>query len=128
MWQLILIGGSVLGAAGFVLAAVTHLSLADGGDHHLSSAAMVALNALDADNYLAFVAGLGVMLVGAAGAIIPRTGGVRWFGWTALVLGIGMFTPVGFFALLLTALWIIVVSVLRFTKPMLFQTPATQPV
>lgn len=127
VWPLILIAGSVVGASGFFLAAGVHYALADGGGHHLSSSAMEALNALDADTYLAFVAGLGVMLLGAAGAMIPRAGSLRWLGWAALVFGIGIFTPAGFFAMLLAGLWMIVVSVVVFREPATLQTAAPQP-
>jgi hypothetical protein len=36
---------------------------------------------------------------------------VRWLGWIALVLGVLMFTPVGFFAFLASGLWIALASV-----------------
>jgi hypothetical protein len=127
VWQLILLAGSVVSAAGFLVAAGVHYALADGGKHHLPAAAMQALNALDADNYLVFVGGLGVMMLGAAGAMIRRSDAYRWFGWAALVFGIGIFTPVGFFAMLLTALWIVVVSIVAFQSRSLVEadTPRT---
>ena len=126
-WQLILIAGSIVSATGFLVAAGMHYALADGGRHHLSASAMEALNAIDADNYLIFVGGLGVMLIGAAGAMIPRADGLRWFGWAALVFGIGVFTPVGFFAMLLSGLWIIIVSVLASTRQSDAPKPTPQP-
>jgi hypothetical protein len=122
-----MIAGSVVSATGFLVAAGVHYALADGGQHHLSASAMEALNAIDADNYLVFVGGLGVMMIGAAGAMIPRTDGFRWFGWAALVFGIGVFTPVGFFAMLLSGLWIIVVSVLAFRKQSAASMSTPQP-
>jgi hypothetical protein len=128
VWQLVLIGGSVVSAAGFLVAAGVHYALADAGKHHLPTAAMQALNALDADNYLVFVGGLGVMMLGAAGAMIPRSDAYRWFGWASLVLGVGIFTPVGFFAMLLTALWIVVVSIVSFRQQPLVDTAAPQPI
>ena len=51
------------------------------------------------------------MLLGAAGAMLPAASGVRWLGWIALVLGVLMFTPVGFFAFLGSGLWIALASV-----------------
>ena len=51
------------------------------------------------------------MLLGAAGAMIPAASGLRWFGWSALVLGVLIFTPVGFFAFLGAGIWIALASV-----------------
>lgn len=68
---------------------------------------------LDSDSWVAFNAALGVMMLGAAGCMIPS--GVRFMGWSALVLGIALFIPFAdFFALVLTLVWIIVESVLLY--------------
>jgi hypothetical protein len=70
--NLILIGGT--GAVvGFLAAVGFHIALADGGDHHFSADAMVALNALDNDSFFAFGIPLAIMMLGAAGATL-RTG------------------------------------------------------
>ena len=70
---------------------------------------------LDADSWLAFNSAFGVMLLGAAGCLIPRLGRHRWLAWAALVLGILLFIPFAdFFALILTLLWMIVVSIMLF--------------
>ena len=59
-----------------------------------------------------FNSGFGVMMIGAAGCLLPRTGLDRWLGWAALVLGIALFIPFAdFIALLATGLWIVVRSV-----------------
>ena len=121
VWQLVLIGGSVVTAAGI------HYALADGGNQHLPGTTMQALNALDADTYFVFVGGLGIMMLGAAGSMIRRTDAYRWFGWAALVVGIGIFTPVGFVAMLLSALWIILASLMGFRNRLLVAPALPQP-
>jgi hypothetical protein len=72
---------------------------------------MQTLNAIDSQAWVGFTGGIGVMLLGAAGSMLPARSGVRWLGWIALVLGVLMFTPVGFFAFLGSGLWIALASV-----------------
>jgi hypothetical protein len=132
VWTTVHVAGATVAAAGFFLAAGVHLALADGGQHGLPATAMQAVNMIDADNFLAFVGGLGVMLIGAAGAMIPAPGAWRWLGWSALVLGVGLFTPAGFVATVLTTLWILVASIVAFRQgrpqqtgtPLVATTPA----
>jgi lysophospholipase L1-like esterase len=62
------------------------------------------------DSHIVATAGLGVMMLGAAGTLLAR--GLRRLAWPALVLGIALFLPVAdFFAFLLTGVWIIVVGI-----------------
>jgi hypothetical protein len=115
VWQYVLIGGSGLAGAVLLGAAWVHFALADGGDNKLSPDALQALNVLDADSWVAFNGAFGVMLLGAAGCLIPRVGRHRWLAWAALVLGILLFIPFAdFFALILTLIWMIVVSIMLF--------------
>jgi len=80
-----------------------HFALIDGANlsHNrtLSPDAMVALNALDNDNFIAFSVPLGIMLFGAAGSVLKGAALPKWMAWVAIVLGICFFTPVGFFRL-----------------------------
>jgi hypothetical protein len=113
IWSNIIMIGGTASVVGFLVAVVFHISLADGGDHHFSADAMVALNALDNDSFFAFAIPLGLMMLGVAGATLKQ-GGVlpRWLGWVALVLAIVTFTPVGFIGFGLTGIWIIIASIL----------------
>jgi len=49
---------------------------------------------------------MGVAMAGIIGRAIPA-----WLGWTALVLAVARFTPVGFLASLVTLLWVLVAGV-----------------
>jgi hypothetical protein len=114
VWQLVLAGGSLLAAGAFLLAAFVTFALADGAGQ-LAATTLQGLNVLDANTWIAFNSALGVMMLGAAGSLIPRAS--RVLGWTALVLGVALFIPFAdFFALLLTGIWIIVTSVLLFRR------------
>jgi hypothetical protein len=109
LWENIFLGGALMAGAGFLAAGAMHLALTSSKD--LSAGTMQALNALDAQSYLAFTGGLGVMLLGAAGAMLPARSGLRWLGWIALVLGVLIFTPLGFVAFIGSGLWIALTSV-----------------
>jgi hypothetical protein len=119
IWRHVLIGGSAVAGATLIIAAWLHFALADGADNNLSGETLQGLNELDASSWMAFNAGLGVMMLGAAGCVIPRARAALpvWLGWAALVLGIALFIPwADFPALILTLLWIIVVSVMLFRQ------------
>lgn len=115
VWEVMMVAGSVLTGAAILVTAAVHFALTDGATNNVSPDALQALALVDGNTWVAFNAGLGVMMLAAAGALIPRLGAYRWLGWVALVLGIALFIPFAdFFALLLTLVWILVVSVMRF--------------
>lgn len=115
IWELVLIGGSLVTGAVMLVVAATHFALADSADEGFSAATLQGLNALDSDSWVASNAGFGVMMLGAAGSFLSRVGAYRRLGWAALVLGIALFVPFAdFFALLLTGLWIVIVSLMLF--------------
>ena len=83
----------------------------DAGDRNISPTALLALNALDGNTWMAFNPAFGVMMLGAAGLFRSSAGRQRWLGWVALVLGIALFFPFAdFIALLGTLIWIVVTS------------------
>jgi hypothetical protein len=110
-WSDVLVAGTVLAAAGVLLAATAHFALVNAGDNALAPGALQALNALDSNTWMAFNPALGVMLLGAGGALLAA-GSLRGLGWAAVVLGLAAFVPFAdFFALLLTLVWIVVTGV-----------------
>jgi hypothetical protein len=117
LWPNIVLVGGTVAVAGFLVAAGIHLALVDGGDKQISPDAMVALNAIDADDFFGFALPLGIMLFGAAGATL-KTGAAlpRWMAWVAIVLLILFFSPIGFAAFGLSGIWIIIASVLMYRR------------
>ena len=110
MWELVLLAGSVLAGTAVLVTATVHFAVADGADK-LSASGLQVLNVIDGDTWLAFNAGLGVMMLGAAGSLLSHAGG-RWLGRTALLLGVLLFVPFAdFFALLATGIWIVSASI-----------------
>jgi hypothetical protein len=111
VWRLVFVAGGAVAATGFLVAATMHLALSEGVHDGIGPSAAVALNALDANDYLPFGIGIGIMLLGAAGLAIPRRGAERVLGWSALVLAVASFTPVGFVAFALAGIWVIATGV-----------------
>jgi hypothetical protein len=99
----------------FAVGALLHFALADAASHGFSASVFQTLNVLDSDTWVVVNSGLGLMMLAAAGSLLPRTRAHRRLGWAALVLGVALFIPFAeFFALLLTGLWIIATSMLLF--------------
>ena len=114
VWPAVLAAGSAIAAMSFLVAAHGVFAVADGVDH-LSPETLQGLNVLDSDSWIVFNSGLGIMMLGAAGCLIPRGASARYLGWSALVLGVALFVPFAdFVALLLTGIWIIVTSIMQF--------------
>ncbi len=115
VWERVVLAGSAVTASATVVAALIHFALADGADNDASPEALQALNVIDANVWLPFNSGLGVMMLGAAGLLLTERVLARWLGWVALLLGIALFVPwADFFALVLTLLWVIATSVMLF--------------
>lgn len=116
VWELVVVAGGALAGGAILFAAAVHFMVADGADH-LSEAGLQALNLVDGDAWVAWNAGLGVMMLGAAGALLSARVRSRRLGWTALVLGVLLFVPFAdFFALLASAVWILATSLVLFRQ------------
>jgi hypothetical protein len=113
VWERMLVGGSVVTGAVVLVLATTIFAIADGADHDTAPTALQSLNLILGNGWVALNAGLGVLMLGAAGTFLSRRAGSRLLGWAALVLGIALFIPFAdFFALLLSGGWIVTTSVI----------------
>ncbi|MGH2976076.1 MAG: hypothetical protein ACRDLL_14595 [Solirubrobacterales bacterium] len=111
LWATVALIGGGAAVAGFLVAVGIHVALIDGGDKHIPADAMVAINAIDNDNFFSFSLPLGIMLLGAAGATLTTGALPRWLGWVGLIIAILFFTPIGFLAFALSGVWIVIVSI-----------------
>jgi hypothetical protein len=116
-WSSVAFGGVLVASAGFLVAAAVRLALAEAADKQVPPAAVQALNALDNAAFLPFASGLGIMLLGAAGAMIGMPGLMRGLGWLALMIGIVVFTPLGELGFFASGVWIILASVALYFMP-----------
>jgi hypothetical protein len=116
-WSSVAFGGVLVASAGFLVAAAVRLAIAEAADKQVPPAAVQALNALDNAAFLPFASGLGIMLLGAAGAMIGMPGLMRGLGWLALMIGIVVFTPLGELGFFASGIWIILASCALFFMP-----------
>ena len=115
VWQGILALGSAVAGGAFLVAAVIHVALVQTANNSgVSGGALQALAGLDESSWVAFNSGLGVLMLGAAGALLARKSSPV-LGWIALVAGVTLFIPFAdFIALIVSGLWIIAISVRQF--------------
>jgi hypothetical protein len=116
-WQIALTAGSGLAGATWILCAAMHFAVADAAHQDgVSGAAVQALNVLDVNSWVAFNSGMGVLMLGAGGALLARR--VQpVLAWIALVDAILLFIPYAdFFGLIASGLWVMGASVLLFRR------------
>lgn len=117
VWQTVLAVGSAVAAVGFIVPALIHVALTQTANTAgVSGGALQALAGLDESSWVAFNCGMGVMMLGAGGALLGRRA-YPVLGWIALVAGIALFFPFAdFIAFLVSGLWIIATSVVLFRR------------
>ena len=117
LWQLTPAAIGAVAGVGFVVSGMLQFALTDAADQSaVGGATLQALNILTADTWVAFNAGLGVMMLGAAGTLLSRKA-MPVLGWIALAAGIALFIPFAdFVGLIVAGLWIIVASVLLYRR------------
>jgi hypothetical protein len=110
------LAAGVLAAAGFTIAAGVHFALADLADE-IRPAAAQALNALDGSLFIPFAIGTAALVL--AGSLVAVRSDLlpTWFGCAGVGLFVISWTPFGFFAFLLSGVWIVVASVLLYRGP-----------
>jgi hypothetical protein len=119
-------GGLVLGV-GMLAFAGFSFTLADAADHLTPDAAQ-ALNALNSDFFFPLAAGLSTLMLATGISGIRTRVLPAWLSWIAIVLGIVAITPLGFFAFMITGLWILAVSLILWRAASAVSTPPGSPV
>ena len=113
------LAGAVVAATGLAVYALIHAAVAEAAQtSEFSDEALQALNALDGWSFYPFELGLSTFLL-ACGVALLR--GRRFFApflaWAAVVLGVlGLVPIVGFFATVLSAIWVVIISLLLFAR------------
>ncbi len=115
-WSAVAVVGGIVAIAGFLVAAGVHLALTEAADKHYSPDALRVLNALDSDSFFGFGAGMALLMLGTGAALVTSSVFPSWLGWVGVVLGVLGFTPVGFFVFILSGLWVIVLSILCYSR------------
>jgi hypothetical protein len=113
------LAGAVVAATGLAVQSLIHAALAEAAQTPaFSDEALQSLNALDGWSFYPLVIGLSTFLL-ASGVALLR--GHRFFppflAWAAVVLGVLALVPiVGFFAAILSGIWIVVISLMLFAR------------
>jgi hypothetical protein len=108
-------GGAVVAAVGLLSALSLNFAVADSvGD--VPASVTQTLTVLSNGFFFPIAAGYAVFFL-AVGVLSVRTRMLPvWLGWVTVLLGVVCLTPVGFFALLLGLVWIVLVSVLLYRR------------
>jgi len=102
-------GGSIVAAGSFAIVATLILALTDLADD-MDPSAIQAINGIVWDYYIPFLVGMSTFALASGIASVRTRVLPLWLGWIAVILGIATLTPFGFFGMLGTLAWILVVS------------------
>lgn len=105
------LAGAIVIATGAGIDSSLSFALADRADD-IDPIAVQALQALWDNDFIPFAIGQALFFLGAGLAIVRYGVLPKWLGWIAVLFGIAGMTPIGFFAFLGGAVWILIVSVL----------------
>ena len=111
---LVLVAAGIL-AVGLTVSGGFAYALAD-APNRLAPASAQTLNLLDEDVFFAMVIGVGLFALASALAILRGARLPNWLGWVAIVIGVIAFTPAFGIALIGLTIWVLVVSVLIYTR------------
>jgi hypothetical protein len=119
----VMVAGAVVWAGGMLLGSMLELAVVSAADNGLEQVAQT-LNVLLEAEWLPFIAGAAITLIGA-GMTSLRSGIVpSWLGWVALVVGIvGLAGPGGFLTFFVGPIWMLVGGILLYLRAE--QEPAT---
>ena len=113
------LAGAVVAATGLAVQALTHAALAEAAQtSEFGDEALQSLNALDGWTFYPFAIGLSIFLLASGAALVQDQDLVAPFlAWAAVVLGVLTLVPiVGIFAVALSAIWVVIISLLLFTR------------
>jgi hypothetical protein len=112
--------GATMWAVGASIFAGLTFALGDFADD-LTPSAMQTLNALNSDMFFTLALGTFGFSMGAGVAVLKTAVLPKWLGWFAIVIGALAITPIGFFAILVMGLWVVIASVVLLMRS---STPA----
>jgi hypothetical protein len=112
----VMLGGAVLWAAGLLLGSMLNLAAVGAADDNLEQVAQT-LNVLLEAEWIPFIAGTAVTLIGVGMTTLSTRVVPAWLGWLALVIGIiGLFGPGGFATFFVGPLWMLVSGILLYVR------------
>jgi hypothetical protein len=108
----VMVAGAVLWASGILLGSTVELALVSSSHHKQADVAHV-LNVLNNADWLPFIAGIAIFMIGAGLAILTSRFAPRWLGWVAIVAGVvSLAGPGGFIGFFVAPVWMLVVGIM----------------
>jgi hypothetical protein len=114
------VAGAAVASAGLAVQALIHAALAEAAQTtEFSDEALQSLNALDGWSFYPFAIGFSTFLVASGVALVRgRPFFAPFLAWAAVVLGVlGPVPVVGFFAAILSGIWVVIISLMLFARP-----------
>jgi len=107
--------GGVILAVGLAIDAMISVALVHTADH-IDPVAVQALSSLYTNDYLPFVLGAMLILLASGLAIVTQHNLPPWLGWLGIALALPAPTPVGAVTFFGAGIWILIASVLLWTR------------
>ena len=121
-------GGAIVFGVGGLIGAGTTFALTD-VPKDLAPAAAQALNVMSNDIWFpATFIGMSILTLASSIVFLKSRTMPTWFGWFGIVIGVaGLAGPIGFFAFLAVGLWLLILSYLFYSRPVVVTTSEPRP-
>jgi hypothetical protein len=112
------LAGAVVAATGLAVQSLIRAALAEAAQtSEFSDQALQSLNALDGWSFYPFAIGLSTFVLASGLALVREGRFAPLLGWAAVVVGVlGLVPIVGLFAVLLSGIWVLIISVTLFAR------------
>jgi hypothetical protein len=107
--------GGVILAAGLAIDITISVALVHSADH-IDPVAVQSLSSLYTNDYIPFVLGAMLIVLGSGLAIVRQDNLPHWLGWLGIALALPAPTPLGAITFLGGGIWILVASVVLWTR------------
>ena len=107
--------GGVIQAVGLAIDLTISAALVHSADH-IDPVAVQSLSALYTNDYIPFVLGAMLIVLGSGLAIVTQDNLPHWLGWLGIALALPAPTPLGAITFLGGGIWILVASVVLWTR------------
>ena len=107
--------GGVILAAGLAIDITISVALVHSAGH-IDPVAIQALSSLYTNDYIPFVLGAMLIVLGSGLAIVRQDNLPHWLGWLGIALALPAPTPLGAITFLGAGIWILLVSVVLWTR------------
>jgi hypothetical protein len=113
----VMLAGAVLWASGILVGSTIELAQVSSADHKQAGVAQT-MNVLGNADWIPFIGGIAIFMLGAGIAALNSHIVPRWLGWIALVIGIiSLAGPGGFLGFFGAPLWLLVVGIMLAVRP-----------